>query len=98
MTSYIASTDGRKKKILLSHREWDLRYAIQQDKSHQRLSKLAEKVRQAHLRLIKARRHHAKTYRAEDEPPSQMLDNLEDQEQYWRNVDAEEIIALYRPE
>ncbi len=67
MTSYIGRIGGQKKKNQLRQKELSLRGDIRRRATRDKLERSAEKVRAAHLGVVKALFHESKSVREEDE-------------------------------
>ena len=96
MTNYIARTGGEKKKNILRQKELTLRGDIRRGLSQDKLQKSAEKVRSAQLAVIKVLIYEAEPSRSEDEDKVALtIHRLEEENDHWTNISAQEIIAVY---
>jgi hypothetical protein len=98
MPRYVPRTASVRKQEILEKREAELRHALRQASSHNRILRLSEKVREAQLKLIKAKKHLDQSFRVEDisAEQEQRLNNLNKQTELWSKYTSQEIIELYR--
>ncbi len=99
MTSYIVRTGGQKKKNQLRQKELSLRGDIRRRATRGKLERCAEKVRAAHLGVVKALFHESKPFREEDEGTcNATADKLHESKEYWKSISIDEIIEIYSNE
>jgi hypothetical protein len=98
MPSYVPRTTPVRKQEILEKREAELCHALRQALSPDRINRLSEKVREAQLNLIKAKKHLDQSFKAEDRTveQEQRLENLNKQTELWLKYTSQEIIELYR--
>ena len=96
MTSYIVRKGAQKKKGILGKREAELVHHIASASPNHRLEIAAEKVRAAHLAVIKCLFHETEAVRPEDEERfGETWQDLEMQRKNWEELSSENIIAHY---
>ena len=87
---------GNKKKNQLRQKENSFRGDICRQATRDKLEFSAEKVRVAHLGVIKGLNHEYLPVRNEgDNNCSATLDNLRQAKQYWETISIDEIIEIY---
>jgi hypothetical protein len=98
MPSHVPRTTSVRKKEILEKREAELCHALKHASQPDRVNRLSEKVREAQLNFIKAKKHHDQSFRAEDKTlqQEQRLENLNKQTELWLKYTPQEIIELYR--
>jgi hypothetical protein len=92
MAGYIPSNLPRKKDMMLKRREEELLQAIRAFSKSDRLSAIAEKVREAQLGYLKAKKYFAVYPNLGDVSRSRKIDL---QVEKWRRKTPEEIIDMY---
>lgn len=98
MPSYVPRTTPVRKKEILEKREAELCHALRHASPQDRINRLSEKVREAQLNLIKAKKHLDQSFRPEDRTveQEQRLENFNNQTEIWIKYSSQEIIELYR--
>lgn len=96
MTAYIVRKGAQKKKGILVKREAELVHHIATASPGHRLEMAAEKVRSAHLAVIKCLFHETEAVRPEDEERfGGTWQKLEKQRKEWECFSPADIIARY---
>ncbi len=96
MTAYIVRKGAQKKKGILGKREAELVHHIATASPGHRLEKAAEKLRDAHLAVIKCLFHETEAVRPEDEEIfGKTWQKLEKQRKEWEEISSADIIARY---
>jgi len=98
MPSFVPRTAPIRKKEILEKRETELRHALKQNGSLEKINRLAEKVRVAHLNLLKAKKHLDQTFRPEDNTVEhdRRSAKIDEQVTKWTKYSAEEIIETFK--
>ena len=98
MPSFVPRTAPVRKQEILEKRETELCHALRQSSSPERITRLSEKVLEAQLNLIKAKKHLDRSFRPEDRTAEQeqRLENLNQQTEVWKKYTSEEIIEIYK--
>ena len=92
MPSHIPRTDTTKKEIQLSHREQELKHALHSGFTREKLVKAAEKLRAAHLSLLKAKLYWAEDARLQGLDVAARLVKIQDENRNWLERSDEEIL------
>ena len=93
MTTYLRRSYPAKKLAILGKRENEIMQALQSGVSKERLFKVAEKVRSAHLAVLKGKRH----YVVDDgHPHLDEFQELDAKTAEWTSKSVEEIVKYYR--
>ena len=97
MPRFVPRNEPIRKQEILEKREDELRHQLKHDSSQEKLSRAAEKVREAHLNYIKAQKHLSQPYRVEDDTPEKEAHrkNLDEQAVLWKQYTIEEIVGAY---
>ena len=98
MPSYPPRTEAVKKQDQLSQRETELRHAIQNKLSSEKLAKAIEKYRAAQLSLLKAQLHIIQDKDFQKRPHSFRSDKIENNIKIWTTKNDEEIIRDFKKE
>jgi hypothetical protein len=98
MPIFVPRTSPVRKQEILEKREVELSHALRQGASPERITRLSEKVREAQLNLIKAKKHLDQLFRPEDRTneQGQRLANLNEQTEMWNKYTSKEIIERYK--
>ncbi len=94
MPIYPPRNEPVRKKEILKKRETEIIHAIESRASEAVVRKAAEKVRFAHLKLIKGKVESVRYSRNEEQRDATILKAKRDTE-HWENVAIEDIIAMY---
>ena len=96
MTAYIVRKGAQKKKGILGKREAELAHHIATASPGYRQEKAAEKLRDAHLAVIKCLFHETEAVRPEDEGIfGKTWQKLEKQRKEWEEISSADIIARH---
>jgi len=93
MPSHVPRTDTLKKEVQLGKREQELEHAIRHGFTRELLTRAVERVRTAHLSLLKARRHWAGNVR--DRDAAARLRNIERETENWKLRSVDEILKSH---
>lgn len=98
MPSHVPRTTPVRKQEILEKREAELCHALKHASPQDRIYRLSEKVREAQLNLIKAKKHLDQSFTPEDRTveQEQRLENLINKTEVWIKYSSHEIIELYR--
>ena len=96
MPSHIPRTDTTKKEIQLSHREHELKHALHSRFTREKLVKAAEKLRTAHLSLLKAKLYWAEDARLQGRDVTAHLAKIHDEKREWMERSTEEILRDFK--
>jgi len=96
MANYICRSGGKKKRNILRQKELALQGDIRREATIEKLHRTAEKVRSAHLGVIKVIFDETRPLRGEDEERfNGPLLKLEKEKDYWQSILVEEIVTIY---
>ncbi len=94
MPIYPPRNEPVRKKEILKKREAEIIHAIENLASKSTISKVAEKVRFAQLKLIKGKEESVKYSRNEEQREKTIAKAKHDRD-YWENIDVEDIVTMY---
>ena len=92
MPSNIPRTDTTKKEIQLWHRKQELKHALHSGLTREKQIKAAEKLRAAHLSLLKAKLYWVEDARIQGRDEAARLANIQDETRKWMEMSADEIV------
>lgn len=92
---YLSPFPGFRKTLILERREEELRHAIKCNLKLEKIQRAAERVRTAHLHLLKALRHELAPCDEANEASLIRLQNLSRASEEWEHKPVETIIQMY---